>query len=50
MAKEAQTVILLPYGCVVGGLTRVVSAKQLLLTITFGGFSSLKCSIQESIM
>jgi hypothetical protein len=41
MAQEAHTVIFTTISGVIGGITKAVSAKPLLLAITFGGLSTV---------
>ncbi len=41
MSQEAHTVIFTTISGVIGGITKAVSAKPLLLAITFGGLSTV---------
>jgi hypothetical protein len=41
MSQEAHTVIFTTISGVIGGITKAVSAKPLLLAITFGGISTV---------
>jgi hypothetical protein len=41
MSQEAQTAIFTTLSGVIGGITKAVSAKPLLLAITFGGLSTV---------
>ncbi len=41
MSQEAHTVIFTTLSGVIGGITKAVSAKPLLLAITFGGLSTV---------
>jgi hypothetical protein len=41
MSQEAHTVIFTTISGVIGGITKAVSAKPLLLAITFGGLSNV---------
>ncbi len=41
MSQEAQTAIFTTLSGVIGGITKAISAKPLLLAITFGGLSTV---------
>lgn len=41
MSQEAHTVIFTTISGVIGGITKAISAKPLLLAITFGGLSTV---------